>query len=573
MTSNFENFCKSVSYTPIYSMSYENVVARSFLKDNADFQALYGKFDDLKNRDKDPIKLIPKPAFRIAKGSEGYVYFGLYVQGPSRKIVAVKRIQSDDEELKKNVNHQITALLKLKHENIIRYYCYDYDNDFEKIAIELCLGSLVTLLSNGTTVFGSPYPKNDLDGNWSRKKEMLLEIANGMDYMHRQGVVHRDLKPSNILVKYDPQLNKFIPVISDFGLSREVDPYRKYVTVSQQRVGSHGWMPPETLNGSKRAGCSGDVFAFGCLAQFIMTFQRSFEWTSVKAEHPFGVDHHRNGNIAKSLRVSFISEKNVHADTLFADLLIDVCVVTAAEKRISAPQILNHPLFWSNERKMTFLEDCNISLITPPFMDGALKAQVEQYWKQFSVPPKKKKGSKKKQEPLGLLPEKLYGFKLASDSNLSDIIRLIRNRKQHPEVHRTDLYCPERLGSGTSKDFYRYCFNGKFALVFPMAYICYGLFDSVDFWFYGKNDESRETLIESAKSTFSKIFNVAGPDISRNSLCSARRSDLFQNSKYFRSLVQSDPDLVAPRFRDRIFLYQGKYQGSIAISGEVYSPR
>jgi len=90
---------------------------------------------------------------------------------------------------------------------------------------------------------------------------MLLEIVDGVAYMHEQGVIHRDLKPSNILVKFNSRSGKFIPVISDFGLSREIDLDRKFVTVSQQRIGSHGWMSPETLKGSKKASLSSDIFA------------------------------------------------------------------------------------------------------------------------------------------------------------------------------------------------------------------------------------------------------------------------------------------------------------------------
>jgi len=88
----------------------------------------------------------------------------------------------------------------------------------------------------------------------------LLDIVNGMSYLHGLGLLHADLKPQNILLKStttDPR--GFIAKLADFGLSRVLE--HQATHVSTQTFGTIPYMPPELLNRGRMAKPA-DVYSF-----------------------------------------------------------------------------------------------------------------------------------------------------------------------------------------------------------------------------------------------------------------------------------------------------------------------
>lgn len=53
-----------------------------------------------------------------------------------------------------------------------------------------------------------------------QKCQIILEIAQGLEYIHSKGCIHRDIKLDNILMKDGH------PKIADYGLARSIDPSR-----------------------------------------------------------------------------------------------------------------------------------------------------------------------------------------------------------------------------------------------------------------------------------------------------------------------------------------------------------
>ncbi|KAG8931371.1 hypothetical protein FRC01_001429, partial [Tulasnella sp. 417] len=87
------------------------------------------------------------------------------------------------------------------------------------------------------------------------RRRLVIEIAEGLAYLHQCGVIHGDLKGNNVLISNDEHI-----LLCDFGLAKHVT---SRTSTSLRGVGSIPWQSPELLRDASRRTFQSDVYAFG----------------------------------------------------------------------------------------------------------------------------------------------------------------------------------------------------------------------------------------------------------------------------------------------------------------------
>ncbi len=189
----------------------------------------------------------------VGSGTYGKVFKAIHVY--TKELAALKKIRMDGEKdgFPVTAIREIKLLQSLKHDNVV------------------CLQEVMVEHNDCFMVF--EYLSHDLTGllnhpsfklEHAHKKHLGKQLFEGLNYLHRRGVLHRDIKAANILVSNTGQLK-----LADFGLARFFAKRGKPDYTN--RVITIWYRSPELLLGETQYGPAVDIWSAACVMIEIFT--------------------------------------------------------------------------------------------------------------------------------------------------------------------------------------------------------------------------------------------------------------------------------------------------------------
>ncbi|KAF5383508.1 hypothetical protein D9615_003618 [Tricholomella constricta] len=279
-----------------------------------------GKEEDIVKRlkqictDADPTRLY-RNLVKIGQGASGGVYTAYQVG--TNLSVAIKQMDLEKQPKKDLIINEILVMRSSRHPNIVNYIdSFLHNNDLWVVMEYMEGGSLTDVVTANLMTEG-------------QIAAVSRETAQGLEHLHRHGVIHRDIKSDNVLLSMIGDIK-----LTDFGFCAQIsDPaHAKRTTM----VGTPYWMAPEVVT-RKEYGPKVDIWSLGIMAIEM-----------IEGEPPY-----LNQNPLKALYLIATNGTPTIANpenlsSVFTDYLAKTLEVDA-EKRPTATELLQHPFFKLSE--------------------------------------------------------------------------------------------------------------------------------------------------------------------------------------------------------------------------------
>ncbi|ESX01007.1 hypothetical protein HPODL_00418 [Ogataea parapolymorpha DL-1] len=207
----------------------------------------------------------------------------VYIDQSETVAVKVSNIPSHDPDTRLRIQsslvRELSLLQSINHPNIVKLLGSNSRLDKNQVIMAMPYysgGDLFTLL----VTLGQNF-------TYHHKKLVFRNIVSAVKCLHDMNICHRDIKLENILlaptpdefrnasaVELDSKYEHSVAVLSDFGLSKKIDPQQPLLTT---RCGSEDYVSPELLLGLAYDGKQNDCWSLGVLLYAMLENRLPFD--------------------------------------------------------------------------------------------------------------------------------------------------------------------------------------------------------------------------------------------------------------------------------------------------------
>jgi serine/threonine protein kinase len=183
---------------------------------------------------------------------------GIVFQAHDKQLkeqVAIKILSpmlSNDADALERLKREVSAARRISHSNVIRTYDIAESNGLHYVSMEYFPGTSL-----------KEYVKQHGALSVMEAYNIGLQICNGLEAAHAQGIVHRDLKSQNIIIDSTQHIK-----IIDFGLAFMT--HMQGLTATGLIMGTPEYMAPEQVAG-KKVDERADLYSLGIILYEIFT--------------------------------------------------------------------------------------------------------------------------------------------------------------------------------------------------------------------------------------------------------------------------------------------------------------
>jgi serine/threonine-protein kinase len=209
---------------------------------------------------------------RLGEGGMGQVYRAKHLQlGKAFALKIISPAFAGDQVARTRFNQEAKLASEISHPNIVSVVDYGEDAQYGAyMVMELVEGeSLVTAGSLPMSV--------------KRALDVLAQVSDALEHIHKRGIIHGDVKADNIMLTSEASGNtpegrrRKIVRLLDFGLARRPEPGEGEEGVS----GSPHYLAPERAAGGPPS-VSSDIYALGVLGYLLLTGTLPFDGNVVE---------------------------------------------------------------------------------------------------------------------------------------------------------------------------------------------------------------------------------------------------------------------------------------------------